>query len=306
MYLYMARRVLQVIPVLFGISIIVFALINLTPGDPITILLGEDATIEEAERLTQQLGLDKPWHIRYIQWVGGVVRGDWGQSYRDNRDVLPTIMGFFPATLELVLASMALSVGVGVTVGIISAVRQDTWFDHVTRIGAFLGLSMPNFWVGIMLILLFAYYFRLLPASGRDGFATIILPAVTLGTSGMATITRITRSAMLEVIRQDYIRTARAKGLHERAVIYKYALRGALTAVITIVGLQLGFRLGGTVVVESVFAWPGIGRFAYQRMMQRDYPMIMGNLLIFATLFCLVNLLVDMTYALVDPRIRYE
>jgi len=306
MYTYIGRRLLQLIPVLLGISVIVFALINLTPGDPVAILLDQDATQDEIARLREQLGLDLPWWQRYIQWVGGIVTGDWGESFRDGRAVLPTLIGFMPATIELVIASMALSVGVGVTAGVISAVHQDSWFDHFTRVGAFLGISMPNFWVGIMLILVFAYYIGWLPASGRSGIENIILPAVTLGTSGMATITRITRSSMLEVIRQDYIRTARSKGLPERSVVYKHALRSALSAVLTVIGLQLGFRLGGTVIVETVFAWPGIGRFAYQRMMQRDHPMIMGNLLLFATMFCLVNLMVDVTYALVDPRIRYN
>ncbi len=306
MYTYIGRRLLQMIPVLFGVSIVVFALINLTPGDPVAILLEQDATVEEIDRLREQLGLDQPWWLRYLQWAGGILTGDWGVSFRDSRPVLPMILGFMPATLELVVASMLISVGVGVTAGVISAVRQDSWFDHVTRIGAFLGISMPNFWVGIMLILLFALHLGILPASGRGSLLHILMPALTLGTSGMATITRITRSSMLEVIRQDYIRTARSKGLPERKVIYKHALRSALTAVLTVVGLQLGFRLGGTVIVETVFAWPGIGRFAYQRMMQRDYPMIMGNLLMFATLFCLVNLLVDVTYAFIDPRIRYD
>lgn len=306
MYVYIGRRLLQMIPVLFGISVIVFALINLTPGDPIAILLGEDATPDEIARLRDQLGLDQPWWTRYLDWAGGVLTGDWGQSFRDGRQVLPMILGFMPATIQLVIASMIISVGVGVVAGVVSAVRQDSWFDHTTRFGAFLGISMPNFWVGIMLILLFSLRWGLLPASGRGTFLQILMPAVTLGTSGMATITRITRSSMLEVIRQDYIRTARAKGLPERKVVYKHALRSAMTAVLTIVGLQLGFRLGGTVVVETIFAWPGIGRFAYQRMMQRDYPMIMGNLLVFAALFSLVNLLVDVTYAFVDPRIRYN
>ena len=305
MYTYILRRLLQLIPVLLSLTILVFALVNLTPGDPAIVMLGEEATAEELARLREQMGLDRPWPLRYLDWFTGIIVGDWGTSYRDARSVLPTLLGFFPATLTLVLTSMLLSVGVGVTVGVASAVRQDSWVDHTARIGAFLGLSMPNFWLGVMLILLFSYHLRLLPGTGHGTLAHLILPTITLGTSGMATITRITRSSLLEVIRQDYIRTARSKGLAERSVVYKHALRPALTSVLTVVGLQLGARLGGTVVVESVFGYPGLGRFAFQRMLQRDYPMIMGNLLLFATMFCLVNLLVDVAYAFADPRIRY-
>ncbi len=303
---YIGRRILQLVPTLLGISVIVFVLINLTPGDPAVLMLGEFATPSEVERLRGLMGLDDPLHVRYFRWIGGIVTGDWGQSYQDRRLVLPALVSRMPATMELVIASMLISAGIGTIVGVLSAVYQDTWLDNVVRAGSFLGISMPNFWVGIMLILLLALHLRLLPASGRNGLANLVMPAIALGTSGMAVITRITRSTMLEVIRMDYIRTARAKGLYERTVIYKHALKPALTSVLTVIGLQLGFRLGGSVIIETVFAWPGLGRFAYLRMMQRDYPMIMGNLLIFAGLFCLVNLIVDLLYAVVDPRVRYS
>ncbi len=303
---YLGRRTLQLIPTLLGITIIVFLLINLTPGCPAMLMLGEFATPVEVERLRGLMGLDAPLHLRYFRWIGGIVTGDWGQSYTDKRQVLPALISRMPATIELVLASMVISAGLGVFVGVVSAVHQDTWVDNLVRGGSFLGLSMPNFWLGIMLILLLSLHLRLLPASGRNGLANMVMPAIALGTSGMAVITRITRSTMLEVIRKDFIRTARSKGLYERTVIYKHALKPALTSVLTVIGLQLGFRLGGTVIIETVFAWPGIGRFAFLRMMQRDYPMIMGNLLIFAGLFCLVNLIVDTLYAVVDPRIRYS
>jgi len=302
---YAVKRVLQLIPVLLLISILVFSLVYAIPGDPARMLAPPDASDEEIDRIAERLGLHRPLPVQYADWFVGVLQGDWGNSISWGRPVLPDLLRRLPATLQLAALSVLFSVGVAIPVGVLSATRQNSFIDSISRVASLLGLSMPNFWVGMMLILLFALHLRLLPASGRRGFEYLILPAITLGTSGMATIMRVTRSTMLEVIRQDYVRTARSKGLPERVVIYKHTLRNALIAVITVIGLQMGFRLGGTVVIERVFAYPGLGQLAYQGMMHRDTPMIMGNLMLFATMFCLINLVVDLIYAFVDPRIRY-
>ena len=294
------------IPVLWGITLVVFLLVQFTPGDPARMVLGEEATREELEALRRRMGLDLPVHEQYFNWIGGVLVGNWGDSLIDRRAVFPTLMGLMPATLELVMVSMVVTLGIGIPVGIITAVKRDTIIDNLGRAGALVGICMPNFWLGIMLMLFFALQYPILPPSGRGTFAHLVLPSLTLGIPGAAIVTRMCRSSILDILGQDFIRTARAKGLNERVVIYQHALRNALIPVITIVGLQLGFRLGGTVIVESVFAWPGIGRFAYQRMLMRDLPMIMGNLLLFAGMFCIVNLLVDLMYGVVDPRIRYD
>ncbi len=303
---YLGSRVLQMIPTLLGISVLVFLLINMTPGCPAMLMLGEYASPSEVQRLRTIMGLDDPVGVRYFRWLADIITGDWGESYIDRRAVLPALLSRLPATAELVVASMVISAGIGIVVGVISAVHQDSWLDNVVRAVSFLGISMPNFWVGIMLILLLSLHLRLLPASGRYGLGNLVMPAIALGTSGMAVVARMTRSTMLEIVGLDYIRTARAKGISERRVLYKHALRPAMTSILTVMGMLMGFRLGGSVIIETVFAWPGIGRFAYLRMMERDYPMIMGNLLIFATFFCTINLLVDVLYAVVDPRVRYE
>ncbi len=305
MFNYAMRRTLQIIPVLILISIVVFSLVYAIPGDPARMLAPPDASDEEIDRIAESLGLHRPLPVQYADWFMGILRGDWGRSISWGRPVLPDLMRRLPATLELAALSVVFSVGVAVPIGVLSATRQNSLVDGVSRVVSLLGLSMPNFWVGLMLILLFSLQLRWFPASGKRGFEYLILPAITLGTSGMATVMRVTRSTMLEVIRQDYVRTARSKGLSERIVIYKHTLRNAMIAVITVVGLQMGFRLGGTVVIERVFAYPGLGQLAYQGMMHRDTPVIMGNLMLFAGLFCIINLLVDLTYAFVDPRIRY-
>lgn len=302
---YTIWRILQIIPTVIGVTLLVFFLIWLIPGDPAQLLAPDDASAQDIADIRQALGLDRPLLVQYGDWVWGVVQGDWGTSLYRRRPVLPELMDRLPATLELALASMVLSLIIAIPAGVISAIRQNSAVDNVARVGSLLGLSMPNFWVGIMLILFFAYYFRWFPASGRGTFAHIILPTITLGTSMMAEVMRVTRSTMLEVIRQDFVRTARAKGLIERIVVYKHALRNALISVVTVVGLQLGFRLGGTVIVEQVFAYPGVGRLAYQSMLQRDIPLVMGTLLLFALLFLVINVLVDLLYSWLDPRIRY-
>ncbi len=303
---YILRRMLQIVPVVWGVTLIVFLLVHATPGDPALIFLGPDATTDQIEHLRESMGLDRPLYVQYFSWVGGLLVGDWGRSVIDDRDVLGTLLHLFPNTFELLVVSMVVTVGIGIPIGVITAVKRDSLVDQVGRAGALIGLCMPNFWFGLMLMLLLAHRYTLLPVSGRGTFAHLVLPAITLGLPGAATVMRMCRSSMLDVIGQDYVRTARAKGLNERAVIYKHALKNAMIPVITIIGLQLGFRLGGTVIVETVFAYPGIGRFAYQRLLARDVPVIMGNLLLFAGLFCLVNLIVDVMYGFIDPRIRYD
>ena len=302
---YIANRLLQLIPTLIGVTLLVFFLIWLIPGDPAQLLAPEEASAQDVADIRRALGLDRPLIVQYGEWIGGVVTGDWGTSLYRRRPVLPELLDRLPATLELALASMVLSIIIAVPAGVLSAVKQNSWGDNIARVGSLLGLSMPNFWVGIMLILLVAYHLRWLPASGRGGIEHMILPAITLGTSMMAEVMRITRSTMLEVIRQDYIRTARAKGLVERVVMYKHGLRNAMISVVTVIGLQLGYRLGGTVVVEQVFAYPGVGRLAYQSMLQRDIPIVMGTLLLFSLMFLVINLLVDLVYGWLDPRITY-
>ena len=303
---YIIKRIIQIIPVLWGITLVVFLIIHATPGDPATLMLGPDATTEQIEIIRRQMGLDRPLHIQYLTWLQGVMVGDWGISVLDDRPVLTSLLRLFPNTFELLIASMIVTVGIGLPTGVLSAIKRDSLFDQAGRAGALVGICMPNFWLGLMLMLLLAYRYPILPVSGRGTTAHLILPAITLGIPGAATVTRMCRSSMLDIIGQDYIRTARAKGLSERVVVYKHALKNSLIPVITIIGLQLGFRLGGTVIVETVFAYPGIGRFAYQRLLARDLPVIMGNLLLFAGMFCLVNLIVDVMYGFIDPRIRYD
>ncbi len=305
MFSYIVNRLLQMIPTLIGVTLLVFFLIWLIPGDPAQLLAPEEASAQDIEDIRRALGLDRPLIVQYGDWIWGVVQGDWGTSLYRRRAVLPELIDRLPATVELALASMLLSILLAVPAGVLSAVKQNSWGDNLARVGSLLGLSMPNFWIGIMLILLVAYQLRWLPVSGRGGIEHMILPAITLGTSMMAEVMRVTRSTMLEVIRQDYIRTARAKGLRENMVVYKHGLRNAMISVVTVVGLQLGYRLGGTVVVEQVFAYPGVGRLAYQSMLQRDIPLVMGTLLMFSLLFLVINLLVDLIYGWLDPRITY-
>lgn len=314
MQTYVIRRILQVIPVLILASIITFSLIHLVPGDPATMILGEDATREDIENLRRAMGLDRPVPIQYLEWVTNILQGDFGRSLRDNRLVLPALMQLIPTTVELMLLAFLIGLSIAIPIGIISAVKQNTYFDHIGRVMALTGLSMPNFWVALLLIYWVGFRLGWLPMYGRggpvwwsiDGFKHAILPAITLGTSQAALTMRLLRSSMLEVLRQDYIRTARSKGLIERVVIFKHALRNGLLSVATIVGLSLGTLLGGSVVIETIFSWPGVGKFTYDRFMARDIPMVMGGLMFFGLIFCLNVVLVDIIYAFLDPRIRYD
>jgi len=306
MHIYIFKRIIQVIPVLILVTLITFSLVHLTPGDPAIMRAGEDATAEQVESIRESMGLNRPVHMQYLNWIGGLFRGDLGYSLQDGRPVFITLIRRLPATIQLVIASFIVSIGIGIPIGILSAVKQNTFADSFARIFALLGLSMPNFWIGLMLMLLFSYRLRLLPASGSGSMLHLIMPAIALGLPAAGVITRLTRSSMLEVLKEDYIRTAQSKGLKNQTVIYKHALKNAMLPVITVIGIQLGSRLGGSVIIESVFAYPGIGRFAYLRLLARDYPMIMGNLLIFAFIFILINLLTDILYGFIEPRIRYE
>lgn len=306
MHIYIMKRLIQAIPVIFLVTVLTFSLVHLVPGDPALMRAGEDATPEQVEAIREAMGLNEPIPKQYAKWVSGIMRGDMGYSLQDGRPVFSTLIQRLPATMKLVMASFVVSIGIGVPVGILSAVKQNTFADSFARVFALLGISMPNFWMGLMLMLVFSYSLRMLPASGSGSLAHLIMPAIALGMPGAGIITRLTRSSMLEVMKQDYIRTARAKGLRRQLVIYKHALKNAMLPVVTVIGVQLGSRLGGSVIVESIFAYPGIGRFAYTRLLARDYPMIMGNLFIFAMIFILINLITDILYGFLEPRIRYD
>lgn len=307
MHKFIIRRLLLLIPVLLGVTFIVFTLMYMTPGDPAAIMLGEDAPQDAVEQLRTELGLDKPFLIQYGNFVKNIiVHRDFGTSYITKRPVSQEVFARFPATLKLAGAAVLVSVGIGVPLGIISATKQYSIFDNVSMVFALIGVSMPNFWQGLLLIMLFSLHLGWLPASGFSGFKYLILPALTIGTSSAAIITRMTRSSMLEVIRQDYITTARAKGQKESKVINRHALGNALIPIITVVGLQFGKLLGGAVLTESIFAVPGVGRLMVESIKARDFPMVQGGVLYIALCFTVVNLLVDILYAFVDPRIRSQ
>ncbi|SKC90184.1 nickel ABC transporter permease [Maledivibacter halophilus] len=307
MHKYIFKRLLLLIPVLLGVTFIVFTLMYITPGDPAAIMLGEDVPQEEVEKLRAEIGLDRPFLVQYGSFVKNIVlHGDFGTSYVTKRPVSQEILARFPATLRLAGAAVLVSMGIGIPLGIISATKQYSIFDNVSMVFALIGVSMPNFWQGLILIMIFSLHLGWLPASGFSGFKYIILPALTIGTSTAAIITRMTRSSMLEVIRQDYITTARAKGQKESKVINKHALGNALIPIITVVGLLFGKLLGGAVLTESIFAVPGVGRLMVDSIKCRDFPMVQGGVLYIAFCFCIVNLLVDILYAFADPRIRSQ
>lgn len=303
---YIVRRLGQSLVVLLGVTIVVFLIMQMIPGGAAMMLLGVEATAEQIAAVEAKLGLDRPLPVQYLSWLGGALTGDLGNSWQDGRLVWPALVSRLPATLELLAASLIFAIVIGVPVGVISAVKRNSWFDNLGRVAALVGVSMPSFWLGLVLILVFAKGLRWFPAAGREGLTSVVLPAVALGSIVAGLLMRMVRSSVLEVLREEYVRTARAKGLSERVVLMKHAFRTALLPSVTMIGLQIGHLLGGSVVIESVFAWPGIGRFTYIRMLQRDVPTIMGNLLIYATLFSLINLLTDLSYALLDPRIQYD
>jgi peptide/nickel transport system permease protein len=303
---YLLKRLLLAFPVLFGVSLVVFTMIRLIPGDPAQVMAGQAATEEVVREIRESLGLDRPVVVQYALFLGNAARGNLGHSLFNRAPVIEELAQRFPRTVRLALASMVVASLIGVPAGIISATRHLSWLDSLVMVLALAGVSMPVFWLGLNLILIFAVRLQWLPAIGHETWSHLILPAVTLGTASAAIIARMTRSAMLEVLRQDYVRTARAKGVAEPTVVQHHALRNALIPVVTVVGLQLGTLLSGAVLTETVFAWPGVGRLLVDAVLARDYPVIQGAVLLIATAFVALNVLVDMVYAALDPRIRYE
>lgn len=307
---YILKRLLLVFVVVLGVTVVTFSAMQSAPGDPAEMIAvaryGEDLTQEEIEWVRVTEGLDAPVYIQYLGWLGHILRLDLGKSLITYEDVLEEILTRFPATLVLTISSLILSLLIAVPTGIISAVRKNTIVDNACMTGALLGVSMPNFWLGLLLIWLFAVSLGLLPSFGYGSIKHLILPTITLGTSMAAITTRLTRSSMLDVLNQDYIVTAKAKGLDEKTILLRHALKNAMLPVITFVGLQLGFLLGGAVIVETIFAWPGIGRLLVDSIYARDFALIQGCVLFIAVIFALANLAVDILYAYLDPRIRYE
>ncbi|MDP2856485.1 MAG: ABC transporter permease [Bacillota bacterium] len=306
---YLARRLLSMIPVLLGITLITFLVMQVVPGDPLQLMVdpkGRELDPETIRAIKAKWGLDLPVHLQYLRFLGNAVRGDLGFSYRFNRDVNITVLERIPATATLAIAAMLLAMIIGVTLGIASAVRHRTWFDVGSMVFALAGVSTPIFWLGLMMMYLFGVVWKVLPPSGYGTWRNLIMPSVALGLSSSGVLARLTRSSMLNVVRTEYITTARAKGLSERTVIYRHALKNALIPVITILGVQTGSLLSGAVVTETVFAWPGVGRLLMESIMNRDLPVIQGCVLLIATIFLFVNVIVDINYALIDPRIRYR
>ena len=333
---YILKRLLQLVPVLLGISLLVFAFLHLIPGDPALVLLGDRANPDQVAALRERMGLNEPLPLQYLSFLGSLLRFDLGESIFTGIPIWDEIRLRWPATFELSVAAMLIALLVGIPAGVIAAVRKNSLIDNLTMSGSLLGVSMPVYWLGLLLVYLFAVNLQWLPPSGRIGIeagysfepitgffifdalvqgnfaalknilAHLLLPAVTLSTIPLAILARITRSAMLEVLSQDYIRTARAKGLLELFVIGKHALKNAMLPVVTIVGLEFGTRLGGAILTETIFSWPGIGKWIYEGILQRDYPVVQGGVVFVALVFVLVNLLVDISYAFLDPRIQYK
>lgn len=302
---YLWRRLLHSALALFGVSVIVFVILRVIPGDPAKMLLPEGAPQSAVEELDRQLGLREPLPAQYLIFVRSVFRGDFGQSFQYRAPAGRVVWERVPATIALTIAAMFLITGVGVPIGLLAAVRHRTPYDYGGMIFAVLGQSLPNFWLGIMLILLFGVTVRWLPTSGFEGWRYLILPSVTLAAYPTAFVARLTRSGMLEVLEQDYIRTARSKGMAGRDIVLRHAMKNALIPVVTVIGLQIGTLLGGAVITESVFAWPGVGKLIVDGIFARDFPVIQTVLILSAATFVLVNLVVDLSYVLVDPRVRY-
>ncbi|MCG1022626.1 nickel ABC transporter permease [Sutcliffiella horikoshii] len=301
---FLIKRLVQMIPVLIGVTLVVFLIMQMVPGDPAVLLAGEGASKETIEEIRTQLGLNQPLYIQYFDYLTNIFKGDLGVSIKNNKPVLDEIMVRLPITMELALFSILITIVLGMAAGIISAIRPYSVSDLSVMLIALIGISIPSFWFGLMLMYIFSVKLQILPVAGWDSWQHIILPALTLGAGGAAIVARMTRSSMLEVIRQDYIRTARAKGLREQIIISKHALRNALIPVITVVGLQFGALLGGTVLTESIFAINGLGRLIVESIRMRDLPMVQGGVLVASLIFVLVNLLVDLLYRIFNKRIE--
>ena len=331
---YIGKRLLHLIPVLLGMVFIVFLIIRAIPGDPAQVILGQQATEEAMKNLTEKLGLNDPWYVQFFDYIKGLLTGDLGESLRTKREIAEEIWPYLAATFELAIFAIIIAVIVGMNAGIISAWFQNSWFDYIAMVVALIGVSMPIFWLGLMEQWIFSIQLDWLPTSGRqevrdpvkaitnfyvidtliqgrfDQFWVVvkhlILPGIALATIPMAIIARMTRASMLEVMRSDYIRTARAKGQKMFVVIYKHALKNALIPVLTVIGLQLGMLLGGAILTETIFSWPGIGRYIYEAIGYRDYPVIQSGILIIAFIFIMINLIVDILYSFIDTRIKYN
>jgi peptide/nickel transport system permease protein len=299
------NRAVSGIIVLFGLSVFAFMLVHLIPGDPIRIMLGENASAEQVVKLRDQLGLNQPLLIQYLNYIASVLEGDLGTSFKTGRPVLKEITERLPATLKLAAAGMSIAIVVGITMGILAAKFKGSFIDFMAMSIATLGVSVPSFWLGLLLIMVFTVKLGWLPIAGGTGLKDIVLPAVTLGVLASTVISRLTRSGMVEVLSNDYIRTGRAKGLGEVVLLYRHAFRNAMIPVVTIVGLQIASLLGGTVIIEQVFDWPGLGSLAIGAIASRDFPLIQGIILFIGFLFVLINVLVDLVYGLIDPRIEY-
>jgi peptide/nickel transport system permease protein len=306
MLTFVVRRLLLAIPVLLGVIFVVMLTVELIPGDAVALMLGEHATREAVAALRDFLGLDKPLPVRYVEYVGRLARGDLGRSMQQNRPVIDELADAWPATLQLTMVALALAAVVGVAAGVVSAVWPNGVFDALARIGALLGLSMPIFWIGLVLIVVFSLWLPWFPVGGAGSPSHLVLPAVTLALPSIAMVARMTRSSVLEVLREDYVRTARAKGVAERLVVAKHALRNAFIPIVTLLGLQAGQLMGGAVLTETVFAWPGLGRLMVKAIFARDYVLLQGAVLVFALAFVVVNLIVDLSYGALDPRISRQ
>jgi peptide/nickel transport system permease protein len=323
---YILRRLWLMVPALIGVSLVVFAILRLLPGDPAIAMLGVDASPESLANMRKVLGLDQPLYMQYLRFVGDILRGDFGNSIVRGGPALKAVLETLPATVELALASMLVSMCLAIPLGIIAAVRQHSLVDYVSMVIALLGVSMPIFWLGMLMILLFSLRLQWLAPFGRgepltdavselftrgdpgtliDSLKHLIMPALALGANVTGLMARITRSSMLEVLRQDYVRTAKAKGLRDRLVVTRHALRNALLPIVTVLGLQFGALLGGAVVTETIFAWPGVGRLVVQAINQRDFPVVQAAVIIMAVSVLALNLIVDLSYAYINPRIRY-
>lgn len=303
---FLLRRLLLAIPTLLGVLVVVFALLYIAPGDPVMEMVGERADSATIAQLRKQLHLDEPRPKQFAAYASGVIRGDLGTSFITGRPIARDIAERFPKTLELACAAMLLAVVLGISVGVVTAAYPGGWLDRLTLAFTYLGISFPVYWVGLILILVFAMILRWLPPSGTGGLAFLVLPAFALGTRSIAFLARMTRSAMLEVLGSDYIRTARAKGLPRTAVLARHALRNALIPVVTVIGLDFGSYLTGSILTETVFSWPGLGRYVVNAISKRDLPAIQGSILFLSVVFVVVNIIADLTYAATDPRVEYS
>ncbi|HEY7601336.1 MAG TPA: ABC transporter permease [Methylomirabilota bacterium] len=303
---YGLRRLGQSVPTLVAVSVLTFAMVRLIPGDPAVLIAGEEATPETLRGIREQLALDRPLAEQYLVYAGRLLQGDLGTSIRSKQPVAGELAARIPATVELALAALLVLVVVGTLLGVAAAVWRDRWPDHLVRVLSLVGVSTPTFWLGAVLILLFAIRFRLFPVSGRGALVYLVLPAVTASMDGVALVARLVRASLLDVLAEDYVRTGRAKGLGEGPVVWRHALRNALIPVVTVLGLELGRLLGGVVVVESVFGWPGFGRLLVTAIQTRDYPLVQSAILVFGAAVILLNLAIDLSLGLLDPRVRYR